>query len=169
MDTRCQSLVGFRIPYARFQIPKPNILDSTRLDSPAAVREMSSCSSLPLPPGFPKQKFHGVIQLVFCISYRPVNSKVQPPRCYYVKTRYGEQKCKPVLYEYLNCRWCIFQLLACKLSKGRDQCVYNHLSVEYLYILPDLYPASFPGSSPTRPPWERGWFISAVYLPAYNS
>ena len=100
---------------------------------------MSLCSSLPLPPGFPKQKFHGVIQLVFCISYRPVYSKVQPPRCYYVKTHYGEQKCKPVLYEYLNCRWCIFQLLACKLRKGRDQCVYNHLSVEYLYILPDLY------------------------------
>ena len=106
---------------------------------------MSLCSSLPLPPGFPKQKFHGVIQLVFCISYRPVYSKVQPPRCYYVKTHYGEQKCKPVPYEYLNCRWCIFQLLACKLSKGRDQCVYNHLSVEYLYILPDLYPTSFPG------------------------
>ena len=56
-----------------------------------------------------------------------------------------------------------------KLSKGRDQCVYNHLSVEYLYILRDVYPTSFPGSSPTQPPWERGWFISAVYLPAYNS
>ena len=34
-----------------------------------------------------------------------------------------KRKGKPVPYEYLIHRWCTFQLLACKFSWDRDQCV----------------------------------------------